>query len=233
MQADNLFRLPGRSPQEILTELVALRNRSRSGEPLTVPPVTLLLDAGHQLKGEVIAITEATLTNANTADFTLLLKNAITDWEVTYIPGSAIRGVTVHLTPETAHQLAFGKFRALTEKVPTRLELERYLRTLATQLNPTTPLDTTIAWDEFPTADTAFQQLGDILQDLQATLLAIQSNDLGATALQTVRRLALRVDVKAGVRLQTGELIVHVKIVDHELVTLSRSELRLAIEQLL
>jgi hypothetical protein len=229
MTTDALFRLPARSVVTVLGELATLRDRARSGEPLEVPTATVLLAAGHQLTGEVIALTDATAQ-----DFTVLLRNAGNTLAVTYIPGSAIQGVTVHLTPDTLHLLSFGKFRSLADKVPTRLELERYLRSLTTQLSPTAPLAHSIAWDEFPPSDEALQQLGDVLQDLQSTLLAIQADDLGSTALQEqVQRLEIRVNVKTGVLLQAGALTIQVQIVDHELVALSRSELRRAIERLL
>jgi hypothetical protein len=229
MTTDALFRLPARSVVTVLGELAALRDRARSGEPLEVPTVTMLLAAGHQLTGEVIALTDPT-----PEDFTVLLKNAGNPLAVTYILGSAIQGVTVHLIPETVHLLSFGKFRSLTDKVPTRLELERYLRSLATQLSPTAPLAHSIAWDEFPSSDAALQQLGDVLQDLQATLLVIQADDLGSTALQEqVQQLEIRTHVRAGVLLQAGALTIQVQIVDHELVALSRSDLQRAIERLL
>jgi hypothetical protein len=228
MSNDALFRLPARSITAVLSELAALRNRARSGEPLDVPTVTLWLAAGQSVRGDVIA-----LADANQADFTVLLKHP-TALEATYIAGSAIQGVTVHLTVETTHLLSFGKFRSLTEPVPTRLDLERFLRSLTTQLNPTTPLTGPISWDEFPSTDAAMQQLGDVLNHLRSALLTIQADALGATALgEQVQRLDVRVHSQPGVILQAGILTVQVQILDHELVTLPQVELLRAIERLL
>jgi len=229
-----LFKLPATEITCLFAELQTLRTRVRAGETLQVPEITVLLDSGHTLRGEVIhyladAIPEKGLLSLRTGDRPDSL-------DVTYLPLHAIQALTVHYTPETLHLLSFGKVKPLSLRVPSRLELERYLRSLSDQLSQqrSQPLQMTIAWDELSTTDETLQTLAELLANLQGILLAINADELGAVALRDhVERIEIRTAVTANVLFQNATLSILVASHEGDLSCAQKPELQRAIEKLL
>jgi hypothetical protein len=136
----------------------------------------------------------------------------------------------VHHTAETLHLLAFDRFRALSEKVPTRLDVERQARALTEEL----ALSIALAWSALPTSEVSLQRLARLLQDLQIILKALMAEDLGRVALQeNVQQIEVTTGSKLAVKLE-GRMLQIVGEVSHgDFVSLERSPLQIAIEKLL
>jgi hypothetical protein len=217
LASDPMFRLPAKPVSQLLVELAALQDRARSGDPIAPPEVTLRLDSGHCLTGSILRCSEAT-------GLVLLLA---APRDATYLPIGAIQAVTVHYSPETLHLLSDDQIR--TGTVPSRLDLERQVRALSTQLSPIT---VTIAWDEMVTTDAAFQSLGPLIQHVQEILLDIQADSLGSAALRRLDQVAIRFG-EGQIRLADRALTLGIAVVDQDLVVLPKAQLRQAIERLL
>ncbi len=229
-----LFKLPATEINRLLTELQALRVRMRAGEVLQVPEITVLLNSGHTLRGELISYgaessPEHGLLSLRTGD-------RLDALDVTYLSLHAIQALTVHYTPDTLHLLSFGKVKPLSLRVPNRLELERQARSLGEQISQqrSQPLQMTIAWDELPTTEDALQTLAELITNLQSTLLDINADALGAAALrEQVARIEVRTAPTARVLCQNATLSILVAIHEGDLRCVQKPDLRSAIEKLL
>jgi hypothetical protein len=216
-----IFQLPAKRIAALLIELQALLDRPG----VVLPELTLLLTSGHQVRGELI---EFLVEGPLPADRWLLLRNVSGPLDVTYLPLAAIEGLTLHLTDDNLHLLSFGKLKPQA-KVPSRLELERLTRTISTEFS----LSIAILWDELPSSDRAFQNLGELLQDLQLILMELLDDELGNAAVHDrVRQVAIRSGSAAAVRLEGGTLTLLGRG-DQEFTCLDRRGLTAAIEGLL
>jgi hypothetical protein len=229
-----LFRLPVKSIATILTELCELRSRVRSGETLEIPTITLYLESGQTLQGEVIGAEDLTAI----AHSTLLIRNLNTNrsLDVTYVSVAGICGLTIHHTPESIHLLSFGKVKVWSGKTLSRLELERQVRSLSQRLEQDfqVAIACTIVWGEFPTTDEIFQNLAQLLTDLQSVLLEILHDDLGKSALlQQVQRLEVNIAATPQVQLIQQGLQIQGKLDQGNLDFQPKPELRHAIMALL
>jgi hypothetical protein len=181
------------------------------------------------LTGSILRVSEVG------SELLLLLQGQDAPMDATYLPIGAIQAVTVHYTPDNLHLT--GKVKPASAPVPSRLDLERQVRALSTQLSPTT---VTVAWDEMVSSDAAFQSLGALIQNLQEILLGIQADSLGAAALQQIERVEMRFGAgqirradSLGPTVGQRVLEIGIAIADQDLVEISKSDLRQAIERLL
>jgi hypothetical protein len=192
-----IFKLPAKRILGVLAELQSQRDR-----PLPLPEMTVLLTSGAQVRGELIQfVAEGPLP----ADHWLLLRNVTAPLDVTYLSLSEIEALTLHLTEETLHLLSFGKLKPLAAKVPTRVELERLVRTLSAEFS----LSIAILWEDLPTSDLAFQNLGELLLDLQLILTTLLEDELGVAAVrEQIRQVTIRSGLDADVSLEGGNLVL-------------------------
>jgi hypothetical protein len=223
MTTDPFLRLPVKPVNALITEIAELQDRVRSGESIVVPDVTLLLDSGHCIAGSILRVLPA----SEAAGEPLVLIRSKMD--ATYLPIAAVRAVTVHYSAENLHLLSGGKIKVASGAVPSRLDLERQVRSLCAQLNPIT---VTVAWDEMVATDEAFQSLEPLIQDLAEILLEIQADSLGVAALQQVDRIEIWFGTAQVIR-RDRVLEIGVAIADRDLVVLSKVDLRQAIERVL
>jgi hypothetical protein len=222
MPSNPLLRLPAQPVHQLLAELAALMDRVRDGDPIAPPAVTLQLNSGHQLSGCILRVA------AESASETLvLLQSQEAPMDATYLPIGAIQAVTVHYSPENLHLT--GKVKPATALVPSRLDLERQVRALSSQLSPTI---VTVAWDEMVNTDAAFQSLGLLIKNLQDILLTIQADRLGSAALQPIERVEVRFGA-GPIRRADRVLEIGIAVANRDLVELSKGELQQAIERLL
>jgi hypothetical protein len=221
MTTNPLLRLPAQPVHQLLAELAALTDRVRSGDPITPPDVTLQLNSGHSLTGSILRVSEVA------SEMLVLLQGQDAPLDATYLPIGAIQAVTVHYSPENLHLT--GKVKPTSALVPSRLDLERQVRALSAQLSPTT---VTVAWDEMVNTDAAFQSLGPLIQNLQEILLGVQTDSLGAAALQPIERVEVHFG-SGQIRRANQVLEINIAIADRDLVEVSKSELQQAIERLL
>ncbi len=210
-----IFQLPAKRIAALLIELQALLDRPG----VLLPELTLLLVSGHQVRGELI---EFLVEGPLPADRWLLLRNVSGPLDVTYLPLAAIEGVTLHLTDDNLHLLSFGKLKPQAAKVPSRLELERLTRTISTEFS----LSIAILWDELPGSDRMFQNLGELLQDLQSILMELLEDEQGDAAVrERIRQVAIRSGAEAAVSLEGGTLTLQGQG-DQEFACLDRRGLR-------
>jgi hypothetical protein len=248
---DPILRLPAKAIGTLVAELCVLQDRVRSGETLEVPAISLLLKSGHSLAGTIVQVTksgsvgsaalrrpepvEGSLSKGaslgENRDSTLLLQHQDNPLNVSYIPMDAICGITVYYSPQNLHLLSSGQVQPVTDKIPTRLDLERKAQYLSEKLAGTA---ISIIWDELPRSEEARQSLDIILMDLEAAITSIRSDELGRTTIQQqVERIEIRGGPSAEVRLQTPVLTVYAAIQFQDLVYLAKSELKQAIERVL
>jgi hypothetical protein len=169
-----LFKLPAKSIREIFTELQKLRERSRTGDLVKVPKMTLLMTSGYSMDCELIQYIP------ETGDAIALLDNRSGSLDVSYLHVNAIQAMTIHYTPENIHLLSFGKLQPVSTKIPTRLELERRVRSLSEVRN----LPITVAWNELPTTDDGFQIVGILIDDLEAILKDLFTDEMGENSVR-------------------------------------------------
>ncbi len=223
MTTDPLLRLPAKPVNQLITEIAELQERVCAGEPIVVPEVTLRLDSGQTITGSILRVLPA---SAPTDETCVLMRCQM---DATYLSIAAIRAVTVHYSAENLHLLSGGKIKQSAGAVPSRLDLERQVRSLSTQLSP---IAVTVAWDEMVTTDEAFQSLEPLIKHLTEILLAIQADSLGIAALQQVDRVEIRFGTAQIIR-RDRVLEIGVAIVDRDLVVLAKADLRQAIERVL
>jgi hypothetical protein len=222
---DRLYRLPLATIVSLLATLQALRERIQAGERLILPEITLGLTSGHRCTGELIAFGH--LDSSPDSRMVLLKPQSSGALDVMYLPLSAIETLTVHYVEDNLHLLSFGKLREVTGAVPSRLELERELRSISAQCQ----LSMTIAWEELPQTDEAFQGLAILLEQLRAILVMIQAEPLGAAALQELAGIDIRVDQKPAVVKRDRVLAILVAIAQGDIQFLEQRLLKSAIEQ--
>jgi hypothetical protein len=221
MTTDPFLRLPAKPVNALITEIGELQDRVRAGESIVVPDVTLLLDSSHRITGSILRVLPA----SEAAGEPLVLIRC--EMDATYLPIAAIRAVTVHYSAENLHLLSDGKIKVASGAVPSRLDLERQVRSLSAQLNPIT---VTVAWDEMVSTDEAFQSLEPLIKSLAEILLGIQADSLGVAALQQVDRIEIRFGLAQIIR-RDRVLEIGVGIEERDLVVLSKVDLRQAIER--
>jgi hypothetical protein len=229
MSIEPFLRLPAKPVNALIAEISALQDRVRwsstdhgsSGESIVIPDVTLLLDSGHSVVGSILRVLPA---SEAVGEALVLIRRQM---DATYLPIGAIRAVTVHYSAENLHLLSGGKIKVASGAVPSRLDLERQVRSLSAQLNPIT---VTVAWDEMVATDEAFQSLEPLIKSLAEILLEIQADDLGVAALQQVDRIAIRFGTAQIIR-RDRVLEIGVAILDHDLVVLAKVDLRQAIDR--
>jgi hypothetical protein len=218
---DPISRLPAKGIRQLLQELSDLQARVRAGDRLEPPITTIRLSSGECLVGKVLQV-KGTAEGA-----TLLLQAHDRPMDVHYILISAVQAVTIHYTEAALPLLSDGKIRSVDGRVPSRLDLERQARS-------NFPIPLTIAWDELPQSELAFQSLEMILQDLQTVLDKINGDELGRSALQeTANRMTIGLAAQPQVQLQNNCLAIGLKVEDQDLIALTRNELQQAIERLL
>jgi hypothetical protein len=224
MTIDPFLRLPVKPVNMIISELAELQDRVRSGESIVIPDVTLLLNSGRNTVGSILRI-----VTASEGEMLLLLRSKVAPMDVTYLPISAILGVTVHYCAENLHLLSSGKIKLTSGSVPSRLNLERQVRSLSTQLSPTT---VTVAWDEMVTSNEAFHSLAPLITNLQEILLGLQAEPLGLAALLQIERIEIRFGLANIIR-RDRVIEIGIAIEDQDLLVLPKLELRQSIERLL
>jgi hypothetical protein len=239
MTSDPLWRLPAKAVEVLLVEMGALQDQARQapmtdgrsqtiGAPLSpgIPDVTLLLDSGHSLTGSIVRVCAA-------PEALVLLRRQDAPMDVTYLPIGAIRAVTVHYSSENLHLLSSGQIKLASGPVPSRLDLERQVRALSAQLSgPLSPVTLTVAWDEMVQTDEAFRSLQPWINDLQAILLGIQADSLGAAALQQIDRIEIRFGT-AQISRRERVLEIGLATAEGDLIVLSKPDLQQAIERLI
>jgi hypothetical protein len=224
---DRLDKLPPATIVTLLTTLQALRDRVQAGERLHLPEVTFGLASGQSCKGELIAFGQ--LDNSPDSRTVLLKPKSGGALDATYIPLAAIQTLTVHYAEDNLHLLSFGKLREASGQVPSRLELERELRSLSEQCQ----LPITIVWDELPKTDEALQGLAILLQQLRDILVSIQAEAIGAEALRELASVAIRVEQNPSVVKRDRVLGILVSISHGDIQFLEKRLLQSAVEQIL
>jgi hypothetical protein len=225
--ADPSLRLPAMTITALVTELSGLQQRFLAGERIEIPSVTLLLDSGHSLSGMVVRVTRSSNSVPIEPDAALLIQHQ-DKLTMSYVPIVAIRGITVQSSASNLHLLSAGKIKPSSGQVPSRLDLERYTRSLADTIDGMT---ITIAWDEIPRSDEAFEGLNSILKDLAAVTIDIRADELGRTAFQSrVERIEVRVGTNAAIRLHDRVLTIYAAIEAQDLIYLNKQQLQQAIE---
>lgn len=180
---DALDQLPPLRLEALLDSLLAER----------APRLTLRLDAGHTVTGELLAF----------ADGQILLRDLGTGGglDATYLPLAAVRAVTVHYGHSNVHVAARGRLPAMPERVPTRLELKRQAAGL--------PLPAQVDWDAWPATDLGCARLGAALTDLGKVLGELGKDSLGAEALRGLQGVRLQAGAEGpDVRVEGGVLVV-------------------------
>ncbi len=220
-------RLPARPIGAVIAEMARLREESRHDWAL--PPVTLALSNGLSVRGEYVAAHELETPRA-----TVLVRTGdrSDSLDVAYIPVASIVALTVHHTPATLARLSFGAVRERLGEAPSRLELERRLRDLTEWLSAEVgvAVAATADWEALPRADAARLDVGELLEDLRATLAGFLADELGRAAVKAgVRALRITVGSKASVTLQDGELRYAVGLDGNETYLLNRQDLRRAL----
>lgn len=180
------------------------------------PRVTLRLDSGHTVTGELLAF----------VDGQILLRDLGTGGglDATYVPLVAVRAATVHYGRANVHVAARGRLPAMPERVPTRLELKRQAAAL--------PMPVQVDWDAWPATDLGSVRLGAALTELGQVLGALAEDPLGAEALRGLQ--GVRLDIGAAgpdVRLEEGRLVVLGRVDGEDVQT--PPELRAAVEKAL
>jgi hypothetical protein len=217
-----LFKLPAKSIREIFAELQRLRERSRAGDLVTVPKMTLFLTSGCCMDCELIQYIP------ETGDAIALPENPSGSLDVSYIHISAIQAVTIHSTQENIHLLSFGKLQPASRKVPTRLELERRVRSLSEVRN----LPITIAWNELLTTDDGLQIVGILIDDLEAILKDLFADEIGENSVrQNIDCLEIQVSSTATVDISNRILNISVGFERGEFFGWDRVLLRQKIER--
>lgn len=161
---DALDHLPPLRLEALFAELM--------GRKETAPRVTLRLDSGHTLTGDLLAY----------ADGQVLLRDLQTGGglDATYLPLQAIRAATVHYLRANIHVAAQGGLPPLPAHVPTRLELKRQ----AAALQGVADLPVDVDWDGWPKTGLASVRLGGLLSELQGVLAALAADAMGSAALR-------------------------------------------------
>jgi hypothetical protein len=228
-----LYRLPAKQLEVVLQQLSDLRSKARGGDlpnrsTSPIPDVTLVLRSGQMLTGAVVEF--AATSSAGSPILLVHLTKTANSLDTCYISLSEIAGITIHHTSETLHLLAFDHFRPLSQKVPTRLELDRQARAITEAL--TIPI--ALAWTVLPITDLSLQTLATGLQDLQTILKLILADDLGRVALQErVQRIEITCGGQGEVKFVGSTLQIVGELVNQDLRLLERSPLQTAIERLL
>ncbi len=235
-----ILRLPAKTIGNLISELNALQDRVRSGENLEIPSVTLFLNSGQNLSGKVTRILHPpsqppSLASSMASEATVLLQHKVNAMDLSYVSLSSIQSVTVHHTSSSLVLLSDGKIRANADKVPSRLELERLTRTVSGKFAEIgLTIDLIVLWDELPKSSAALQSLEILLQDLQAVLLAITTDEIGLSSLRAkVNIIKIGIDVTTNIRLRENILEIRLKTEEQDLIWMSRIELRKSLEKLL
>lgn len=184
------------------------------GDP--APRVTLRLDSGHAVTGDLLAF----------ADGQILLRDLGTGGglDATYVPLAAVRAATVHYGRSNVHVAARGRLPAMPDHVPTRLELKRQAAAL--------PLPVQVDWEGWPATDLGCVRLGAALTELATVLRDLAEDPLGAEALGGLEGVHLGVGGEGpDVRVAEGRLVVQGRLDGEDVQT--PGDLRAAVEKAL
>lgn len=180
-QRAKLSRLPAKHIIAVFEELAA---RLQRGEPGPLPRMTLDIGPRTIERCELLATTE------DRDAMTLLITggDGYAAMDVTYVPVTAIRSVTMHCTNETLHHLSFGALRARSDDTPSSpLELKRRAAAVGAELGLELTVDAALfAGDSETLADAA-----ELLKSLRSALLTIACDADGKAALAKLSRIEL------------------------------------------
>lgn len=204
--------------RDALDQLPPLRLEALFASLLTehAPRLTLRLDSGHTVTGELLAF----------ADGQILLRDLGTGGglDATYVPLAAVRAATVHYGHANVHVAARGRLPAMPDRVPTRLELKRQAAAL--------PLPAQVDWDAWPATDLGCVRLGAALTELGQVLRDLAADALGAEALRGLEGVRLQAGPEGpDVGLDAGVLVVRGRVDGEDVRT--PGNLRAAVEKAL
>lgn len=226
---DLLRRLPIKSPEQLLNQLSRLHDRLLSGESIELPEVTLILSSGQSLRGTVLKCEGS----AGCQDSVLLLQ--ADSQTVVYLLQSAVIGVTVHCDESNLYLLATENnvYKPRPKDMVSRLDLNRQAQVLTAKLQKSQiSCKISLNWDLLPTTEASMQVLANSLQDLEAILIAIQSETIGKMALATqVHSIELQASTQASIRLAAQTMILCFNRLGNDLVPWPTTRLHQAIEQ--
>lgn len=201
-----LHNLEAQSIDRVLGELAELAAREKRGEEVRLPPVTLHLRSGRDLRGVVLAI--------GSRDGAVLFQSGEDD--AVHVAPSSIEALTRHEVRSA------GRPPMRTEDAPTKLELRRRAASLA-------PPVTIEEGDPDPEARIALSAL---LDEIGEALKGISEDAMGREAMaEKIRRVELRLGSGAAVSLSGGTLTLTTTA--HWPSRLSGADLRARIESLL
>ena len=197
-----LLGLRARHRDEVLEELGDLSSRSRAGEPVRMPLVTLYVDSGATFTGFILDIEPEPRGGK---------------WLLVHIPGEGSRQPApdvVHLHSEHIVALVIhdatevGKPPA-DSPTPTRLELRRKVEQTQSELAGLLGADVNLEvdWDKLPDDGDALWALDYLLKAAFTALKEIAADEMGRKALTSkLRTVHLGVGEKAEALLTDGTL---------------------------
>jgi hypothetical protein len=237
--APTLGKLPVKSVTEVLEHLNRVRTqglaRGESRESLQLPIVTLMLHTGALMRGEILAY-----GNERHQGATLMLQTNVgaSAADVSYIPLAAISGITLHVSRDNVHLLAFGELnpQAPNGKGPGRLEVERQIaewsQSLAKSVGVEVGFD--VAWDAVPAHDQARFTLFEMLKALQGAVAELAGDGLGRDVLKEHgRKIRVVAGSEPGIARQDGALTVTFTVDGDDLKVVRPASMRASLEKAL
>jgi hypothetical protein len=180
-----LERLAAKPPSDVLDELEALAARSRRGEKIAVPHVTLHLRGGHSISGAFLSYEKRTI-----AIHASQTRGAL---DVAYAPVESISALIVH------HQ----------ESTPVEAAGKLVLDRRANELGRVRPL--AIDWTGLGTSDSARRAVTSVLDAIGPILDRVRADDLGKRAFdERVERIEIARATHAGAALEGKTLVIGV-----------------------
>jgi hypothetical protein len=170
-------------------DLLAKQTHDAKQHQMTLPVVTLILSTGQELTGVLLG---------QSKDTSRLLTLARTDKNssLSFVNSSHIIGITLH----EAHTFAQ---LSRDVKAPAKLELSRQAKSLSEALGTHIQVDV-------EDSDLSRLIASRLLEILGQALTALQSDELGKTALRNIANIQIKTD-ETGVRLEGNKLLLGCK----------------------
>lgn len=166
-----------------------------------LPTVRVLLRGGGTVAGHVLVLE---------AGNRVLLGDS-SGSQLTTLMLSEIIGMVLETGPSTAS--LFGTPLRRREDAPTKLELKRRIKAIADKTGARLSNDLTIdvPWDDLPTGEETRGDLNELLDQLDAALVELTGDELGAEALASITSVSFRKASTVGVSASDGTLVISIR----------------------
>lgn len=234
-----LFRLPARSVDDLLGDMLRARKRWLEGDEVAVPRASFHLRSGRDVTGSIVD-----LQTDPHGRRTVLVHRSDGDhegsWNACYFDASLVEAITLYDAPAAAHIVSEGKVAGTLPPPPdgtpppTRLEIKRMMadraRLLSALLGNELVFD--VAWDRAPESGEALRVVSGLITDTADAVREIAGDELGKQALQKLRKVWFGEGGRAVLR--EGEtLVVVARFAFGAEGRLAKAELKSAIEKAL